>query len=127
MPQLVKGGKNVFGWSVVNENGRIVIPLDAFTEYRFIDGEKVILMSGSKKSGGFGLTTLKLLKGSPLSRILGTNPELAEFRIREGEGIDSNSKIYCWVTINNRSIFVPRDTFKNVWHQKKRLPAYGQR
>ena len=112
MPQLLKGGKNAFAWSEVSEGGRIVIPPDAFTEYHFIDGENVILMSGSKKSGGFGLTTLELLEKSPISGILSAYPELAEYKITEGEAIDFNSKIYCWVPICNKSIIVPFDTLQ---------------
>lgn len=56
MPQLVKGGKYVFGWSKVNDEGKIVIPSKAFIEYHFKAGEKIILLSGSRTSGGFGLT-----------------------------------------------------------------------
>lgn len=35
MPQLVKGGKYIFGWAVVQNDGRIKIPDEAFTEYDF--------------------------------------------------------------------------------------------
>jgi len=52
MPQLVKGGKYVFGWSKVNDEGKIVIPSKAFIEYHFKAGEKIILLSGSKTWGG---------------------------------------------------------------------------
>ena len=62
MPQLVKGGKHVFGWSKVGEQGSIVIPSEAFAEYHLITGENVILMSGSKTSGGFGLTKRESLR-----------------------------------------------------------------
>ena len=33
MPQLERGGKYVFGWSQVSENGVIVIPGEAVGEY----------------------------------------------------------------------------------------------
>ena len=56
MPQLVKGGKYVFGWSKVSDEGKIVTPSKAFIEYHFKAGEKIILLSGSKTSGGFRLT-----------------------------------------------------------------------
>ncbi len=95
MPQLVKGGKNAFGWSQVGEDGKIAIPPDAFTEYHFRNSENAILMSGSNKSGGFALTTLELLKESRLSGVLSACPELAEYTIAEGEAIIFNSKIYC--------------------------------
>lgn len=66
MPQLAKGGKWVFGWSAVSGNGTIIIPPEAFNEYGFHDGEDVILMSGSKTSGGFAITTLSHLSKSKL-------------------------------------------------------------
>jgi hypothetical protein len=110
MPQLVKGGKNTFGWSQVGKEGRISIPPDAFAEYQFIEGENAIVMSGSKKSGGFGLTNVKLLKQSPLSSILHAHPELAECKITAGSPIHFNSKIYCWIPIRNKSIIIPLNT-----------------
>jgi hypothetical protein len=66
MPQLAKGGKWVFGWSAVSGNGTIVIPPEAFNEYGFQDGENVILMNGSKTSGGFTVTTQSRLSKSKL-------------------------------------------------------------
>ncbi|MEW6558549.1 MAG: hypothetical protein AB1349_14565, partial [Elusimicrobiota bacterium] len=62
MPRIAKGGKYVFGWSKVGKIGRIVIPKEAMKEYKFEVRERVILMSGSRRSGGFGITTLSLLK-----------------------------------------------------------------
>jgi len=55
MPQLVKGGKWVFGWVVVGPGGEILIPPAAFAEYGFQPGETVFLIRGSRRSGGFGL------------------------------------------------------------------------
>ena len=85
MPQLVKGGKNTFGWSKVGNDGKITIPPDAFEEYKFIEGDKAFLFSGSKTSGGFGLTTSKLLGGSPIFTMIATRPELSGFKIKEGK------------------------------------------
>jgi len=34
MPQLVKGGKYVFGWSIISEYGGILIPEEALHEYQ---------------------------------------------------------------------------------------------
>jgi hypothetical protein len=66
MPQLVKRGKWVFGWCVVSVNGNVVIPPEAFDEYGFQDGKNVILMSGSKTSGGFAVTMQSRLSRSKL-------------------------------------------------------------
>jgi len=66
MPQLVKGGKWVFGWSVVSQNREIRIPPDAYHEYGFQPGEMVLVFRGSQRSGGFSLGNLDKLKNSPL-------------------------------------------------------------
>ena len=62
MPQLVKGEKNTLGWLKVYGSGKIAIPPDAFDKYNFSTANHVYLLSGSKRSGEFGLTTLILLK-----------------------------------------------------------------
>ena len=67
MPQLVKGGKYVFGWSRVSSEGKVMIPPEAFSEYHFMAYNTGILIPGSKTSEGFGLTTLESLRNSPLS------------------------------------------------------------
>ena len=105
MPQIVKGGKYVFGWSKVGEKGKITIPHEALQEYNL--GTHGILMPGSMRSGGFGLTTLELLRGSHLSAILDKNPQLARFEIPEGEPVEIDGKWYCWVRIRNGTITVP--------------------
>jgi len=52
MPQLTKGGKWVFGWCVVGEEGAIQIPPEACAEYGFLQGDVVIFLTGSRRSGG---------------------------------------------------------------------------
>lgn len=52
MPQLVKGGKWVFGWVMVGGDNRITIPPPAYQEYGFQVGDEVILLRGSRRSGG---------------------------------------------------------------------------
>ena len=118
MPQLVKGGKNAFGWSEVSENGTIVIPPDAFSEYHFTDGEKLILISGSKTSGGFGLSKLEVIQKSELFTNLRSYPELTEYRINEGETVKIKTKIYCWVSVQNRNIKIPLKTLQLYGIQK---------
>ncbi|MBN2550670.1 MAG: hypothetical protein JXB15_16010 [Anaerolineales bacterium] len=66
MPQLVKGGKWVFGWCVVGPAGEIKIPPGAYQEYGFVPGEDVIITRGSRRSGGFGLGRQEKLANSPL-------------------------------------------------------------
>ncbi len=61
MPQLVKGGKWAFGWVIVGPQGALTIPPAASVEYGFQAGEETIFLPGSRTSGGFGLSTSRLL------------------------------------------------------------------
>jgi hypothetical protein len=61
MPQLVRGGKWVFGWVAVGPRGELVIPPQAWGEYGFQVGDRVAFLPGSRKSGGFGLSHTRLL------------------------------------------------------------------
>lgn len=107
MPQIVKGGKYVYGWSKVGTNGKIVIPSEALPEYNLADSQNAILLPGSKRSGGFGLTTPALLRDSPLAAVA---LRLGEFQIPEGEVVEIDGKPYCWVRIQNGTITVPLKT-----------------
>jgi len=112
MPQLVKGGKKTFGWSRVNETGKIVIPPDAFIEYQFTNAQNAYLFSGSKKSGGFGITTFDLLKSSQFSDILNDHPELENPEAIFGNSIKYGPRIFCVIPFKYRSITVPFDVLK---------------
>lgn len=113
MPQLVKGGKHVFGWSQVSEDGGIRIPPEAFGEYKLTGCDKAICMSGSKRSGGFGLTTVEKLRNSEIGRIIDGLPDLAFYSIPEGEPVRKGSRIYCWINLSPEGYFtVPQDTLK---------------
>lgn len=93
MPQLVKGGKYVYGWSKVGDTGKIVIPPDAVEEYNLRDGEKVILMPGSSCLGGFGITTVERLQNSLLDSMVAPFLE-TDFTIPEGDDTGENWKPY---------------------------------
>jgi hypothetical protein len=79
MPQLVKGGKHAYGWTRVGEMGRIRVPPEAVAEYGFEDPSKLLILSGSKTSGGFGLAFRDLFSRTPMAAVLHTYPELADF------------------------------------------------
>jgi hypothetical protein len=113
MPQLVKGGKHVFGWAKVGPEGRIPIPPEAFAEYGFLAGECVILMSGSKTSGGFGVARREALRTSQLSRVLQECPDLAECRILEGAAVEHAGRTFCWATMDDGCITVPPATLSH--------------
>jgi hypothetical protein len=68
MPQLSKGGKYVFGWSRVREDGGTPIPDEITREYHLKPDEKVILMLGSKTSEGFSVAKKSSLEQSVLSK-----------------------------------------------------------
>lgn len=112
MPQLVKGGKYVFGWSVVSVERRIAIPPEAFDEYRFASHDRAIAFSGSRISGGFALVLPHNLQASPLSAMLERCPELAEGRIPEGQTVYCGAKTCCWVALHDASFRMPEQTLQ---------------
>jgi hypothetical protein len=61
MPKLVKGGKWVYGWVVVRRQSKITIPPQAWHEFSFQAGEEAIFVPGSRRSGGFGISTSGLI------------------------------------------------------------------
>ena len=99
MPQLVKGGKHVFGWSHVGDAGRIIVPPEAVDEYQLKESQELILLPGSKTSGGFGLGSPESVKRTPLGVVADVHPELGKFRVPEGEIIEYKGKPYCWVEL----------------------------
>lgn len=74
MPQLNKGGKYVFGWLLIRPGGILQFPSMAVSEYKLNEANAVIAFTGSKSTGGFCVTTEKLLAGSKLKGILEAIP-----------------------------------------------------
>lgn len=70
MPQLVKGGKWIFGLSEVGLSGKIMVPGEAIAEYGFRAGDHLFTMSASRTSGGFILTSRGLLIKTGFDAIL---------------------------------------------------------
>ena len=85
MPQLIKGGKWVFGWAVVGEGGWIYIPPDAWDEYGYCVGDEVVFIRGSRTSGGFAAGRADRLADSPLSA---SSRVLARGSIQQDKRID---------------------------------------
>jgi len=79
MPQLVKGGKYVFGWSLIKNDGGVVIPTEALAEYKLPPGTDIVLVSGSKTSGGFIVCKKSLLEESSIGGFLRDKPEVINF------------------------------------------------
>jgi len=88
MPLITKGGKYIFGWSRVNDDLSIQLPKMAVDEYMITAENKVILISGSKKTGGFIATRRGLLLASKIGNILRENPCLSDYKTEEGELIE---------------------------------------
>lgn len=63
MPQLVPRGKWVFGWVVVGTEREMPIPDEAWREYRFEVGQEAIFIAGSRRSGGFAVSSPVLMAG----------------------------------------------------------------
>lgn len=113
MPQLVKGGKHTFGWSIVSETGDIAIPPDAYAEYGFKEGETAIVMSGSRRSGGFVLSRLETFINSPISNVLKEHGELPE-----GQTIEIGPRYYCRVNIGDSRFSLPLGGLEKYGIQK---------
>ena len=113
MPQLVKGGKNVFGWSIVSNTGEIKLPNEAREEYQLKPLNKVIIISGSGTSGGFCIAKIERLTSSSLSIVLDKNPKLANLRLSNGELIHYGKMFFCWTEIlKDGKIQLPIETLK---------------
>ena len=61
MPRLVKGGKWAYGWVVVGPSREVAIPPDAWREFCFRAGEEAVFVTGSRRSGGFAVSTSALM------------------------------------------------------------------
>lgn len=61
MPRLVKGAKWTFGWAVVGPGREVAIPPEAWDEYDLQADDEAIFTPGSRKSGGFGISTSALM------------------------------------------------------------------
>lgn len=80
MPQLNKGGKFVFGKSLIREDGSLQIPPQAAEEYAICSEGRVYLHTGAKATGGFCVTRRGLLLPSKLGPYPGRKPGSARLR-----------------------------------------------
>ena len=87
MPQMNKGGKFIFGKSLIRTDGTLRIPPQAMEEYHIADEGKVYLFTGSKITGGFCVTRKSLLHPSKLGHILDDTPPLLDYSAGSGEFI----------------------------------------
>ena len=100
MPQMNKGGKFIFGISLIRSDGTIRFPTQAVEEYRIADEGKVYLFTGSRSTGGFCVTRKGLLYPSKLGHILDDIPKLLSYTSDSGEFIRYKGRFYCWTDIS---------------------------
>lgn len=100
MPQMNKGGKFIFGKSLIREDGTVQIPEQAVKEYHITTDKRVYLFTGSKITGGFCVTRKGLLYPSKLGHILTETPALMNYTSHFGEFIKFKGRFYCWADIS---------------------------
>jgi len=101
-----KGGKFVFGKSLIRGNGVLRFPKQAADEYKITDEGRVYLFTGSKSTGGFCVTRKGLLAPSKLSNILNDNPSLSEYTQSPGKFTAYKGRAYCWTYISDNAEIV---------------------
>ncbi len=106
MPQLVKGGKHVFGWSRIGPAGGILVPPEAMEEYGLQGELDVFLVSGSKTSGGFSLIREDVIKASPLGVVVEECPALNQVAAR-GTVREWKGRLYTRTALRFGSFSVP--------------------
>ncbi len=114
MPQLNKGGKYVFGWSIIKDNNTLIFPPKVAEEYNLKEDNFIYIISGSKQTGGFCVTTNNLLSNSKLKNILIDNPKLKDKILEEGELISYKGRKYAWLKIKDNCISLPKALMKNL-------------
>lgn len=100
MPQMNKGGKFIFGKSLIRTDGILQIPPQAIEEYHIADEGKIYLFTGSKITGGFCITRKNLLYPSKLGHILDDMPMLLHYSAQSGEFLKYKGRSYCWTAIS---------------------------
>ncbi|BAK44749.1 hypothetical protein [Eggerthella sp. YY7918] len=100
MPQLNRGGKFIFGKSLIRDDLTVQLPVQAVEEYEIASEDRVYLFTGSKSTGGFCVTRKGLLQPSKLGHILSENPELRDYLVAEGEFVPYKGRAYCWTNIS---------------------------
>jgi len=118
MPQLVKGGKYVFGWTTINSDLQIRIPDETFDEYKFIETDKLIIMSGSKASGGFSINSPYSIVNSKFGyniiKALGYIKESDSFTVRELEIVKPGERWLSWTYLDKEKYFKLSDELINT-------------
>jgi len=106
MPQLVKGGKYIFGWAVLKNGLTVRIPGETCDEYKFEKSENVVLLPGSNTSGGFIILRTATLKnsvpGKRISQLINYSEESGAFLWTEPKIIQNKGKIICCTYVDSQ-------------------------
>lgn len=105
MPQLNKGGKFVFRFSLIHDDLTVQVPTQTLEEYRVLNDDKVIIFTGSKITGGFCVTTYPLLSASKLSHILHECPQLEKRTVPQGTLIQYKGRKYAWLSLDENEMW----------------------
>ncbi len=110
MPQLVKGGKYIFGWTVLRDDLRIRIPDETYDEYKLIRTDKLIILSGSKSSGGFSICSPHSISNHKLSNnvfgLIGYIKESNSFTRERLEIVRSGKRLISWTSLDKDKYFI---------------------
>lgn len=118
MPQMNKGGKFIFGKSLIRSDLTVYLPVQAIKEYNATAEGKVYLFTGSKITGGFCVTRRGLLEPSKLGHILTDNPALQNYQTTEGGFIKYKGRSYCWVNISENGVIQLNQQILDFLHLK---------
>ena len=88
MLQMTKGGKYIFGWSKIGQNGELTFPTMAVKEYNLQEETYIYIVSGSKQTGGFSVMTEHLL--------------LIDYKLKEKQNVDVSKDLT--MEINKRNL-----------------------
>ena len=109
MPQLIKGGKYIFGWTRLNHDLRVRIPDEAFDEYHFKDTDKLIIMPGSKSSGGFSIAApgsiINSKMGETIVQLTGYIKESDTFSTSRLEIVKLGKRPLSWTSLDKEKYF----------------------
>jgi hypothetical protein len=100
-PRLVKGAKWTYGWVVVGPGGEVVIPPEAWREFGFQVGREAIFTPGSRRSGGFAVSTPELMSqfaeqlggGAPRELGRGQFIESGQVVVPSGLGVEPGDRL----------------------------------
>ncbi len=114
MPQMNKGGKFIFGKSVIRKNLQVHFPPQAIEEYHICSENKIYLFTGAKATGGFCVTRRGLLEPSKIGNILNDTPDLRDYKLVAGKFINYKGRKYCWTSISKNGVIILTDNMLKV-------------